>query len=205
MTRRVIRTALGLSILAAFTATACKGDQAGEGDPTEENAQVAPPPSGPHVVDLGLTPAFACAALSDGSLWCWGSNDVGQLGLRDREDRDEPTQVPGLTNIVEVEAAGGDSGQTCARDNQGAVWCWGQGLNALGRAPGAVETPTRVELPSPAVDLAVGRFHFCAAPVKDQGWVQVLGPGARTRATREDQDKRPRRGQGSGLGSSTHT
>ena len=35
------------------------------------------------------------ALKSDGSLWSWGYNNVGQLGLGDTTDRHVPTKVPG--------------------------------------------------------------------------------------------------------------
>jgi alpha-tubulin suppressor-like RCC1 family protein len=31
---------------------------------------------------------------ADGSLWAWGNNEAGQLGLRDTADRKTPTRVP---------------------------------------------------------------------------------------------------------------
>ena len=36
--------------------------------------------------------------LADGTLWAWGQNGAGQLGLRDYADRNTPTQVklPGV-------------------------------------------------------------------------------------------------------------
>ncbi len=35
----------------------------------------------------------SCVVLADGSLWCWGRNDEGQLGTGDTTDRDYPTLV----------------------------------------------------------------------------------------------------------------
>ena len=62
----------------------------------------------------------------------------------------------------DVAVGGGD---TCAVDSQGVVWCWG--VNVLGQAvpgagPRALATPTRVELPTTAVRVAVGGQHACA-------------------------------------------
>jgi len=35
----------------------------------------------------------ACATLSDDTLWCWGANGLGQLGVGDSDNRLRPTQV----------------------------------------------------------------------------------------------------------------
>jgi len=42
-------------------------------------------------VQAGLS--YTVALKSDGSLWSWGSNSYGQLGLGDTVDRDTPTSV----------------------------------------------------------------------------------------------------------------
>lgn len=36
------------------------------------------------------------AITSDGSVWTWGRNNNGQLGLSDYQDRDRPTRIPGF-------------------------------------------------------------------------------------------------------------
>lgn len=45
-----------------------------------------------HVVDVDRGGA-TCAARDDGTLWCWGVNDFGQVGDGTREDREMPTLV----------------------------------------------------------------------------------------------------------------
>ncbi len=64
----------------------------------------------------------ACALRDDGTLWCWGRNGQGQLGLGDTEDRWQPTQVPGLSTVVDA-AVG--SLHTCALVESGDIYCWG--------------------------------------------------------------------------------
>lgn len=43
-----------------------------------------------HIVSGGV---HACAILEDKTLWCWGYNGAGQLGVGDTNDRPRPTQV----------------------------------------------------------------------------------------------------------------
>ena len=58
----------------------------------------------------------------DGSLWAWGSNEHGQLGLGDREERRSPTRVPGTERWAAVSA--GDH-HTIALKDDGSLWAWG--------------------------------------------------------------------------------
>jgi alpha-tubulin suppressor-like RCC1 family protein len=53
-----------------------------------------------------------CAIQSDGTLWCWGRNDYGELGNGTTTSSFTPTQVPGIVNPVAL-AAGGL--HTCVR------------------------------------------------------------------------------------------
>jgi hypothetical protein len=46
----------------------------------------SPPPDGATQISLGLS--HGCARMSDGTAWCWGDNDKGQLGDRTTVRRD---------------------------------------------------------------------------------------------------------------------
>lgn len=63
-----------------------------------------------------------CALTLAQEIWCWGHNEVGQLGDGTHSQRNEPKRITSLTNIVDV-AAGGR--HTCAVDEEGRVYCWG--------------------------------------------------------------------------------
>src|SRR5438067_1916925 len=58
------------------------------------------------------------------TLWCWGANESGQLGLGDHQGRRLPTQVaPGtLGSIAQVYAG---EKHACAVNADGTLWCWG--------------------------------------------------------------------------------
>ena len=45
-------------------------------------------------VSVAAGSAHSLALKRDGSLWGWGSNYNGQLGLGDAEDRRRPTRIP---------------------------------------------------------------------------------------------------------------
>jgi alpha-tubulin suppressor-like RCC1 family protein len=58
----------------------------------------------------------------DGSVWAWGSNKSGQLGVGDTEPRGRPTQVVGLAGVTRVRASGFGS---MARLGDGSWRVWG--------------------------------------------------------------------------------
>jgi alpha-tubulin suppressor-like RCC1 family protein len=66
----------------------------------------------------------ACAIGQDGSLWCWGSNDTGELGLgKDKAGKNQPpTRVGAEVGWTEV-AAGWE--HTCGI-REGKLFCWGR-------------------------------------------------------------------------------
>jgi len=61
------------------------------------------------------------ALKSDGTLWTWGHNAHGILGLGDNSDRYCPVQVPG-SNWVDI---GGGQARGHARKSDGTLWGWG--------------------------------------------------------------------------------
>ena len=69
---------------------------------------------------------FTCARKSDGTVWCWGLNNSGQLGDGTTTNSTRPVQVSGITNATQV-AAGSVS--ACALLSNGTVKCWGKNDN----------------------------------------------------------------------------
>jgi len=67
----------------------------------------------------------ACALLEDGTVWCWGWNNDGQLGDGSGVDQASPVRVKGLASAVQL-AAGGR--HVCALLKDGSVSCWGMNL-----------------------------------------------------------------------------
>ena len=103
-----------------------------------------------------------CATRTDHSLWCWGFNGSGQLGLGDTTNRTTPSQVGTASDWYGLSAG---HKQTCATRPDHTLWCWG--LNNAGQV-GVGDTtdrtvPTQV---GSGVDWAAisagGSLHTCA-------------------------------------------
>jgi len=73
--------------------------------------------------------AYAVSLKSDGTVWTWGENELGQLGDNTTTKRHTPVQVKGpggsgfLTNMKAIDAK--ESSHTVALKEDGTVWAWG--------------------------------------------------------------------------------
>ncbi len=65
---------------------------------------------------------YACVLKTDGTVWCWGANDSGQLGNGTMTDTATPTKIPNLTDVTEISAA---EVHACALKKDHTVVCWG--------------------------------------------------------------------------------
>ncbi|MFC1610009.1 hypothetical protein ACFL6C_03565 [Myxococcota bacterium] len=142
----------------------------------DRDCTAAPPEMGDALpaVDLGgLTPVaitvgsyHSCALLSDGNLKCWGSNQYGELGLGDAENRgDDPGEMAGLSRVrlppgrttVAIYAG---SGTTTALYEDGTFNWWGSGaLRRLGDLYDNAnwgDSPLEVDEQLPTVNLPPG-------------------------------------------------
>jgi len=78
--------------------------------------------------------SYTAAIKTDGTLWTWGRNTYGQLGVNDTTDRSTPvTTLLGGTNWKQVSCPGSGSvisTQTAAAiKTDGTLWTWGNNAN----------------------------------------------------------------------------
>lgn len=84
-----------------------------------------------NVVSVAAGYAHSVALKNDGTVWVWGSNDMGQLGIGTKNStatQNSPTQVPNLSNIVAI-AANPSGSHTVALKSDGSVYIWGANGN----------------------------------------------------------------------------
>jgi len=110
---------------------------------------------GSILTDLRQGPNHTCAVTKQGRLYCWGKNDIGQLGDGTTNNADKPVIVTGLEGVIGV-AVG--ARHTCAHLGNRTVHCWGSNDHHQ-LANGTTQTSTR-----PAMVLgALGVWEIQAA------------------------------------------
>lgn len=121
--------------------------------------------------------SYTCAARATGAVVCWGSNSCGESGMPDGPSSlPTPTQVPGVTDAVEV-ACG--YCHACARRADGSVLCWGdntEGQLGDGRTSTMERPATMVTGVLDARGIAAGFNHTCA--LRGDGRVSCWGQNA---------------------------
>ncbi|MFH1232026.1 MAG: hypothetical protein V1709_11095, partial [Planctomycetota bacterium] len=118
-------------------------------------------------VSCGL--AHTVAIRNDGTLWAWGDNRYGQLGLGDYISRTSPTQVLTDTNWSSVScggvnySGGGAPAHTLALKNDGTLWAWGLNNNGqLGLGDYVTRTTPTLVNSSSWRAIAAGGWHSLA-------------------------------------------
>ena len=103
---------------------------------------------------------FSCALTATGQVFCWGSNDAGQLGFANTGNVLRARLVSSLSNVVRI-AAG--SRHACAVMVDGSVACWGANqAGQLGVGTVSASEPVRpVAVSSEVIDITAGSLHTC--------------------------------------------
>ena len=134
------------------------------------------------VTDISVGGGFTCALRYDGTVWCSGYNNEGELGNGSMglamsarsEARDSSNAV-----ISDATALASGDGQTCALRAGGAVWCWGENSDGqLGNNDAGTNYPTAQPVqyasngaPLTAMkSLAVGGDVSCAVDGSSTAW-----------------------------------
>jgi alpha-tubulin suppressor-like RCC1 family protein len=111
------------------------------------------------------------AIKTDGTLWAWGRNNTGQLGLGNTTNYSSPVQVGSLTNWKEVSVGGEtNQGMTLATKTDGTLWSWGEGAQGY-LAKGADKTDSS----SPIQVGSLTNWNHVVAKRQNMGAVKTDG------------------------------
>ena len=64
---------------------------------------------------------YVIALKTDGTIWSWGRNDSGQIGMNDVINRSSPVQIGNYTDWIDISRIG-------AIKSDGTLWSWGYNL-----------------------------------------------------------------------------
>ncbi len=116
---------------------------------------------------------FTCGLTMSGEAYCWGTNDMGQLGIGARTGPENCLTTPStplcstrplrvLTDLRFSSISAGER-QICGLSTQGIVYCWGSNSNGeLGDA----HAPNAYCESFPVASPGVGSYRYCTVPVK---------------------------------------
>jgi alpha-tubulin suppressor-like RCC1 family protein len=126
-----------------------------------EGATPAPVLGLSNVTQLSVGPNLGtCARTSDGSVYCWGRNDFGQLGRPPTEAQfSTPRRVEGIPPVDEVQL-GFQTGCAIGTSNR-ELYCWGRWTNGLGIDQAGMPTFAPQVVPTfrpPVKELAIGTW-----------------------------------------------
>lgn len=111
----------------------------------------------------------ACALDNAGAAFCWGANDVGQVGDGTLTDRTVPVAALGGGSYTQIVAG---AAHTCALDASGVAFCWGA-PGQIGRTSASAAdqaTPGAVAGAQRFVQIAAGASHTCGIDNTGQTW-----------------------------------
>ncbi len=169
-----------LCVVVQSASVRCWGDnrvgQIGNGSDSQPATIVDTPTAVSGLIDvasIALGDAHACAVRQRiGTVWCWGDNQYSQIGNNAQGPQTQqslPQQVNTLRDVVQISAG---NNHTCARRDNGSVWCWGD--NRVGQTaqtqPVAFPRPVEVALPLPATAVTAGGDSTCAITTDGSVW-----------------------------------
>lgn len=135
-------------------------------------------------VDLSLGEKHGCALNSLGEVWCWGSNEFGQLGDVTRPNS-SLVQTIAFTSIprkiqlpARIKSIDSGSFHTCAISEDSFLYCWGAnfvGQLGIGFISSSISAPSLVPALSEVDVLGIGYNSSCA---RSKGTFYCWGEGS---------------------------
>lgn len=137
-------------------------------------------PSLLNFTSIATSNSHTCARISDGSAWCWGDNNSGQLGDGTTTNSSGATHVAidnSSTYLTNVSAVSVGTNASCALKGDRTVWCWGDnsegqlGDRTSDSSSFAVQVTKSDTTPlSNVTAISVGTDHACAVVSDGSAW-----------------------------------
>lgn len=115
-----------------------------------------------------------CGIKTDGSAWCWGADNYGQLGNGAVVgSKDVPQAVTGGGTWARITAT---TYSTCGIKSDGTAWCWGRGNNGVLGNGATADQPNPVAVSTAGVSgtawtrIAGGSEHVCGIRDDNTAW-----------------------------------
>jgi alpha-tubulin suppressor-like RCC1 family protein len=124
-------------------------------------------------VSFGVGNVHTASVKTDGTLWGWGTNSVGQIGDNTQVYRSSPVQIGALTNWSQVDAG---SLHTAAVTTSGELYAWGVadgGRLGNGLESGNILSPIQIGALTNWSQVSAGNEH--TASVKTDGTLWIWG------------------------------
>jgi alpha-tubulin suppressor-like RCC1 family protein len=109
------------------------------------------------------------ALKTDGSLWGWGANNAGQLGIGTTTNSNVPVQISSITAVTAISAG---TNHSLAVKQDGSTWAWGNNNDGqLGdKSYTNRNTPVKVSNLTNVTDVAAGANHSLAITQNGEIW-----------------------------------
>lgn len=126
-------------------------------------------------IDIAAGESASLALLDDGTIYAWGSNYNGLLGIGDAKVNSEmsngriglenPSKINGISDVVQISA---DGQGALALLKNGTVYAWGEKFKGKF---GDGKTPTKILGLQNIAKISVGNRHFLALDTGSRVWV----------------------------------
>ena len=131
--------------------------QLGRGTITGDEVTAAPVSGLAGVTKIAAGCGFSLALRSDGTVWAWGVNSVGQLGIGSTASSAVPVKITGVSQVTAI-AAGWDSAVAVVAGGA-SVWAWG------GNDAGQLGDGTLAGRATPVRVTQIGTVHIAGVGV----------------------------------------
>lgn len=162
-------------------------------DPVQLGANTWKGIAGPDLGENEYYYAFSVLGImTNNTLWAWGRNNQGQLGVGDTTDRSSPTQVGTGTNwdVAAISDAGGSYKSTLAIKTDGTLWAWGNNtFGQLGQG-NTINRSSPVQIGTGTTWEKISVSTAACAAIKTDGTLWTWGYGGDGRLGLSDSSSR---------------